>query len=104
MTTTYQTISAEKARKMMSRGGALLIDVRLPEEFEDFHITGALNLPLFELLENIGRYTTGPDHAIILYCKTGRSSRNAAKALVYIGYGSVYDMGEEAAGYFNTSI
>ena len=92
--TTYRTVTVDEARKMMAHNdGILLIDVRTPEEFDGLHIAGALNIPLFELLENIGHHATDPNHTIILYCQTGKSSLCAAQALVYIGYRNVYNLG-----------
>ncbi len=54
----------------------VLVDVRLPEEYEDEHIPGALLIPLAELTQ---RLTELPAHCdIIFYCNSGRRSRAAA--------------------------
>ncbi len=54
----------------------VLVDVRLPEEYEDEHIPGCLLIPLGELTQ---RLTELPAHCdIIFYCNSGRRSRAAA--------------------------
>jgi len=94
MTTTYQVITADDALNMIARDrDILLIDVRMPDEYSELHITGALNLPLFDLLKNIESYAPDLNHTIIAYCETGRRSRCAAQALIYFGYTRVYDAG-----------
>ncbi len=54
----------------------VLVDVRLPEEYEDEHIAGSILMPLAELTQ---RLTELPeDRDIIFYCNSGRRSRIAA--------------------------
>ncbi|MCL2616854.1 MAG: rhodanese-like domain-containing protein [Defluviitaleaceae bacterium] len=84
----HEAITTEEAMTLMRRG-ALLIDVRTRDEFEEAHIPGALNLPLYEMLDGVQTAATKPDQTIIIYCETGRRSRSAAQALTYIGYTDV---------------
>ena len=90
---TYLTITSDEALAMLARGHVLLIDVRTPDEFEESHIPGAINLPLYELLELIEEIVPELDQHIVIYCQTGRRSQSAAQALVYVGYTAVYDLG-----------
>ena len=54
----------------------ILIDVRLPEEYEDEHIAGAVLLPLGELTDRLNELPL--DRDIIFYCNSGRRSRAAS--------------------------
>lgn len=82
-------------------GDHLLIDVRTPQEFADGHIAGAINIPVEEIG---GRLNEVPDDKpVVLYCRSGNRSAQAANILVGAGYTGVYDLGGiidwTAAGY-----
>ncbi|MFL6577394.1 MAG: cyclic nucleotide-binding domain-containing protein [Povalibacter sp.] len=71
------------ARAIVARGGKWL-DVRLPSEFENYHMEGAINLPLYFIrlklksLERTVRY--------VVCCDTGRRSSAAAYILSERGF------------------
>lgn len=66
-----------------SRHGALLIDVREPEEFARGHLPGALNVPQADLA---GWQRGAPrDRDLLLICQSGRRSLQAAQFLVQCG-------------------
>lgn len=82
-------------------GDHLLIDVRTREEFASGHIAGAINIPVEEIG---GRLNEVPDDKpVVLYCRSGNRSAQAANILVGAGYTGVYDLGGiidwTAAGY-----
>ncbi|MGM0366940.1 MAG: rhodanese-like domain-containing protein [Actinomycetota bacterium] len=85
-------ISPETVFEIMENGeDYLLVDVRTEEEYNGGHIEDAKLLPVQELE---GRLEELPnDRSIILYCRTGRRSRNAAEILIANGFEKVYDMG-----------
>ncbi|MEX1081421.1 MAG: cyclic nucleotide-binding domain-containing protein [Halofilum sp. (in: g-proteobacteria)] len=64
--------------------GAQWIDVRLPSEFENGHISGAFNIPLFFLRKKAQRLR--PETTYILYCDSGRRSSAAAFLLGERGF------------------
>jgi rhodanese-related sulfurtransferase len=67
--------------------GAALIDVRRPEEYEEFHVPGAQLLPLQELVERLEEVpSTAPVYVI---CKTGGRSAKAVELLNANGYDTV---------------
>ena len=79
------------ARDLVSRG-AVLLDVRTPEEFGDEHLPGALNVPLQELsarLDEIG----AKERDVVVYCRSGRRSAEATRMLRQAGFRCVHDMG-----------
>ncbi|NDJ61059.1 MAG: rhodanese-like domain-containing protein [Chloroflexi bacterium] len=69
----------------------VLIDVRTPEEFASGHIPGAINIPVEELA---GRLDEVPnDTAIVVYCRSGNRSTQAANILAQADYGAVSNLG-----------
>lgn len=79
----------------------VLIDVRTPEEFNSGHIPGAINIDVQALhrrLKDVPR-----DRAVVLYCRSGNRSNQAARLLRQAGYTEVYNLGGigewRAAGY-----
>ncbi|MBQ8534258.1 MAG: rhodanese-like domain-containing protein [Bacilli bacterium] len=66
----------------------ILIDVREDYEFKAGHIPGAVNIPL----GNITKIDYSLDKTIIVYCKSGNRSNQAAIKLKNMGY-NVKDMG-----------
>ena len=67
------------------------MDVRTEDEYNDGHIKGAILLPVQELEERLDELPV--DKPIIVYCRSGNRSRNAAEILVVNGFEAVYDMG-----------
>jgi rhodanese-related sulfurtransferase len=64
--------------------GALLLDVRNPEEWHAGHAEGAAWIPMRELAERQEELPT--DREIVVICKTGSRSAQVAQALVAAGY------------------
>ncbi len=69
-----------------------LIDVRTPEEFSEGRIPNSLNIPL-DKLESIQMLVPYADRSIIVYCRSGNRSAQAAALLGTYGYNTVYDLG-----------
>ena len=67
--------------------GALLLDVRNPNEWQAGHAEGAAWIPMGELAERQEELPT--DREIVVICKTGSRSAQVAQALVAAGYGAV---------------
>ena len=72
--------------------GALLLDVRTPEEYRQGHIPGSRNLPL-QQLHNITTLAEKKNTALYVYCRSGSRSRQARAQLRRWGYTNVYDLG-----------
>jgi rhodanese-related sulfurtransferase len=68
---------------ILVRQGALVVDVRLPEEFSDRAVKGALNVPLYVLREKAQDFERG--RKVVVYCNTGERSAAAAFILGKIG-------------------
>lgn len=79
------------ARALAARG-AVLLDVRTPEEFASEHVEGAVNIPLGELAAR-SRELGRKERPVVVYCRSGRRSAEAARFLRSLGFAHVHDMG-----------
>lgn len=89
----YRKITAEQAYSMMREGGVTVVDVRTKREYDEGYIQNAILIPN----ESIGKETqtklTDKSAVILVYCRSGRRSREAANKLIKLGYKNVYDFG-----------
>lgn len=71
----------------------IILDVRTPEEFKSKHIPGAINIPN----ETIGTEEVPelPDKEqfIMIYCRSGNRSKQAAEKLAAQGYTNIVEFG-----------
>ena len=72
------------AWKQLLPDSALLVDVRDPDEFDEGHIPGAVNLPLNELRARLGELPR--DRELWLYCRVGQRGYYAARILMQHGF------------------
>lgn len=76
-------VDLEHARKLVARGGQWL-DVRLPSEYELFHLDKAINIPLYFIRMKLK--TLNSEKAYVAVCDTGRRSSVAAFLLSERGF------------------
>ena len=93
-TNTYRQISMEEAVTMMAQEtGYIILDVRRPEEFAAGHIPNAINVAN----ETIGTAEIpelpDKDQLIMVYCRSGRRSKEASEKLVLLGYTNIVEFG-----------
>jgi rhodanese-related sulfurtransferase len=90
----YHKISAEEAHKMMSElKNFVLLDVRTDEEYRAEHIAGAILISDYEIKDRAGKELPDKNAVILVYCRSGRRSENAARELVSMGYTNIFDFG-----------
>jgi len=89
----YIRISAEKAKDMIESKEVIILDVRTTEEFEEIRIEDALLIPDYEIEELAEEKLPDKEAVILVYCRTGRRSEDASRALIGMGYKNVYDFG-----------
>lgn len=89
----YQQVTAEEAKRMIDRGGVTIVDVRTAEEYEQAHLPGAILVPNESIKAEMPAALPDKKAELIVYCRTGIRSRQAADKLVELGYKHVYDMG-----------
>ncbi len=90
----YRRISMEEAVVMMEEeSGYIILDVRTPEEFEEKHIPGAVNIPNETI--NTEEIPDLPDkeQLILVYCRSGNRSKQASEKLADLGYTNIVEFG-----------
>ena len=76
--------------------GAVLLDVRTPEEYRNGHIPGSKNVSL-QTIDRVDSVAQNKDTALYVYCQSGARSRQAAGMLKQMGYTNVNNIGGIAA-------
>ena len=71
--------------------GAVLLDVRTPEEYRQGHIPGSKNIPLYVI--NKAEEVISLDTPLFVYCHSGARSREAVSLLERMGYTRVKNIG-----------
>lgn len=85
-----QFLEAEDFKKESSRGGAVLIDVRLPQEFEKGHIEGAKNINFFDPKFKENLLDLNRDKSYYLYAKNEAHSKMAAAFMMHNDFPKVF--------------
>ena len=82
----------EKELQEKIQKGAILIDVRSNQEYREGHLKGAINIPDFEIQNEIQRKIPRKEQLIILYCQNGSRSKNASNIMKKMGYTNVFNL------------
>ncbi|MBP3378137.1 MAG: rhodanese-like domain-containing protein [Clostridia bacterium] len=91
---TYEQITPAEAKALMdSEQEYIILDVRTPEEYTAGHIAGAVLIPDYEIGEKAESILTDKDQLILVYCRSGRRSKNAANELAMLGYTNIKEFG-----------
>lgn len=90
----YTQIDQETAKEMMSRDdGHVIVDVRRQDEYDAGHIPGALLIPNESIGSDPPEALPDPGQIILVYCRSGNRSKEAARKLAGMGYTGVYEFG-----------
>lgn len=89
-----EKISADEAHDMMTSNEVVVLDVRTPEEYAEKHIVNARLLTL-DTIDAGTAAEAAPDKEapVLVYCRSGVRSAEAAAKLAALGYQQVYDFG-----------
>ena len=89
-----EKISAQEAHDVMTSDKTVVLDVRTPEEYAAGHIVNARLLPLDTIdAETAAAVAPDKDEPVLVYCRSGVRSAEAARLLSQLGYRQVYDFG-----------
>ena len=86
----YEINMDELKYKQLS--GAEIIDVRSTQEYREGHLDGAINIPYYEINNNICKILPNKNKEIVLYCSAGTRGKKAYKRLIKLQYNNVYNL------------
>ena len=90
----WQSISQDKAKEMMALdGGQIIVDVRRQDEYDAGHIPGAVLIPNESIGTEPPEELPDLDQIILIYCRSGNRSKQAAQKLADMGYRNIYEFG-----------
>ena len=81
------SVSAPEFEKDIRSDSVQLLDVRTPQEFAEGHIGGALNINVQSNdFSEVAQRELSKDSTVLVYCRSGRRSMDAAEILTHLGY------------------
>ena len=90
----YRQVSQQEAQSMMqSESGYVIVDVRRADEFASGHIPSAINIPNESINETRPAELPDLKQLIMVYCRSGNRSKQAAKKLADMGYTNIVEFG-----------
>ena len=90
----YQQITQEKAKEMMQADdGHIIVDVRRQDEYDSGHIPGAILIPNESIGTECPKELPDLNQIIMIYCRSGRRSKEASQKLADMGYTHIYEFG-----------
>ena len=87
-------IDQETAKRMMEADdGHVIVDVRRQDEYDAGHIPGAILIPNESIVDERPSELPDLEQVILIYCRSGNRSKQAAQKLADLGYRNIYEFG-----------
>jgi len=94
MMNSYRQITQAEAMEMMKKNdGHIVVDVRRPDEYAAGHIPGAICIPNESIGTKMPPELPDVEQIILIYCRSGNRSKQAAQKLFDMGYKHIYEFG-----------
>ena len=78
---------------MAKNDGHIIVDVRRQDEYDEGHVPGAILIPNESITDKKHAELPDLDQIILVYCRSGRRSKEAAQKLADMGYTNIYEFG-----------
>ena len=79
---------------MMNKSdGHIIVDVRRQDEYDSGHIPGAILIPNESIEKKKPKQLPDTEQIILIYCRSGNRSKQAAQKLADMGYTNIYEFG-----------
>ena len=89
----WRTVPAQEAAPLLEAEGTVVLDVRTQWEYDEGHLPGAVCLPVETLTDGDLSVLLPDKHApLVVYCRTGQRSAQAAQVLSALGYANITDL------------
>ena len=89
--TAFAAISAQDLIRLMNQG-ALVLDIRKPDEFAQGHVNGAKHLPSDQILTAADSYKRFKDKPVVVYCDSGSLAAAAVRQLTQQGFSKAFTL------------
>lgn len=90
----YLQIDQETAKQMMeAEYDHVIVDVRRQDEYDAGHIPGAILIPNESITTERPEELPDLNQVILIYCRSGNRSKQAAQKLANMGYVNLYEFG-----------
>jgi rhodanese-related sulfurtransferase len=87
--TASAAVGPQQAVMLINRKDAVVVDVRDKKEFDAGHIVDSINIPLANLKQRVTELKKHKDKPVLVVCKLGQHSGDAAKTLEEAGHSEV---------------
>ncbi|HJN94438.1 MAG: sulfurtransferase [Gammaproteobacteria bacterium] len=84
--TASSEVGPQQAVMLINRKDAVVVDVREKKEFDTGHIVDSINIPLAKLKQRITELKKHQEKPVVVVCKQGQQSGDAAKTLQEAGH------------------
>jgi rhodanese-related sulfurtransferase len=88
---TAPSIDVKQGAALQSQG-ALVIDVREPNEYAESHAPGTTLIPLGQLESRLSEIRAHQNQPLVLFCRSGKRSAQAQEILVKAGFTKAVNM------------
>ena len=89
----FNQITMDEAKEMMDDDGVVIVDVRRQDEYDLGHIPDAICIPNETIKDTQPAELPDLDQVILVYCRSGRRSKDASQKLYNMGYTNIYEFG-----------
>jgi rhodanese-related sulfurtransferase len=87
-----KAVGPQQAVMLINRQDAVVVDIREKKDFEAGHIVDAINIPLAKLDQRLTELKKHKEKPVIVVCKLGQHSGEAAKKLQEAGHIEVFKL------------
>jgi len=87
----FASISSQDLIRLMNQG-ALVLDIRKPDEFASGHVNGAKHLPSDQILKAGDSFKRFKDKPVVVYCDSGSLAAAAVRQLIEQGFTKAFTL------------